>query len=484
MKKYIILIIGVLFLPEILTLAVYNDGGAYVYMGTLFFEGKLPYIHGWDHKGISLYLINGLGYLLGFKHLIGIRILEFILIITSTLSLYSSLEKKYSKYTSLIAVVFGIFSMKYFFDGGNLTEIYALTFIFFSLSFLLKEKVKSFHYILIGFFFIISFTIRANLIAFWGAYFFSIIYVFLKKKENFKNFFNKMFKMAIGVAIAILCLSIYFIATNTFSEFYNAAFTYNFSYSKQGFLQTIGSIITSTRRYEVSILMIFAFIISIVSLLKKRNTFLEVLLLFWIPLELYFSNMSGKLYAHYYIMWVPIIVLSTIIIINYLKNEILSKEKRVLTLLIVSYLCFQIPIFKTALGYSRIIKNNEHKSKSLSKYVLNNYKDSSMLVWGNNIALYNLTEKRATVPYFYQTFFKVNSDVTKEIIKDFTQKFINNPPDLLIDSRTKAVLLLDESNYSDVDLHQKESFKDFFSFVKENYTFKKNTLGVDFYERK
>ena len=124
-------------------------------MGTLFFDGKLPYLDGWDHKGISMYFINALGYLIGFKHLIGIRILEVILIVYSFLSIFKTVSKKYTQQIAFIGVVFGLFSLRYFFDGGNMTEEYGALFVLISLSLLIKEKIKTIDYILIGVLFLV-----------------------------------------------------------------------------------------------------------------------------------------------------------------------------------------------------------------------------------------------------------------------------------------------------------------------------------------
>ncbi len=484
MKKYIVLSIVILFLPTFLSLPIYNDGGPYAYMGTLFFEGKLPYIHGWDHKGISLYFINGLGYLLGFKNLIGIRILEFLLITFSFLQIYNTLKNKFSKNIAFLSVLFGLLAFAYFFDAGNLTEEYTATFILCCMSFLLKAQTTRVEYAIIGFLFVLSFTIRANLIAFWAALFFTLILQAIAKKEQIKTVFKKLIALSLGLISACILLGIYFLATDSFSEFYNAAFTYNFSYSKRSFAQTIGSIITSIRTYEVSILMLLAFLIALISILKKRATFISYLLVFWIPIELYLGNMSGKLYAHYYLMWVPIIVISTAFIADYLKDELISKEKRIVLISITAFLCFQIPLFLTANNYKKLIQGTENNSVKIADHINQQYTNKSILVWGSKAAIYNLTQKRATVPYFYQTFFKVNGPVTEQIIRDFTSQFIQNPPDLVIDAKTPSLLYIDKTNSDKIDTHQKENLKSFFTYLANNYELKEKQFGVDFYVKK
>ena len=88
MKKLFILILILLFFP-ILFLRFQTDADVYAYMGRLLVNGYIPYIDGWDHKGISLYFINAIGYLLGFKSIIGIKISEVFLISYSFLTFYN-----------------------------------------------------------------------------------------------------------------------------------------------------------------------------------------------------------------------------------------------------------------------------------------------------------------------------------------------------------------------------------------------------------
>ena len=125
MKKLFILLLILLFFP-ILFIGFQTDADVYAYMGRLLVNGFIPYVDGWDHKGISLYFINALGYLIGLKSITGIRILELILISYSFLNFYKTIAQKYSELIAFISMTVGIFTLKYFFDGGNLTEEYGV----------------------------------------------------------------------------------------------------------------------------------------------------------------------------------------------------------------------------------------------------------------------------------------------------------------------------------------------------------------------
>jgi len=483
MKKYIVILILIIFLPNLVDFTFGRDGAVFAYMGSLLCKGKIPYIDGFDHKGISIYLINAFGYLIGFKNLIGIRILELGLMIASFLSLYKSIVINYSKKVAGTAIIFGLLTLKYFFDDGNLTEEYGAYFVLIALALVLKTKQNKLDYLIIGFLFVINFTIRANLIAFWPALFLALLITPLTNKNNIKTFKNQFIKMVFGALIAIGSLTIYFLVTHSFSNFYQDAFVYNFSYAKQSVSEIILSIISSTRRYEVSIIMILAFVISIVSFIKQRAVFLELLLIFWIPLELYLSNMSGKLFAHYYIMWMPLIIISVVVIFNYFKEVYLSNEQLIVIMIITVFLCFQIPIFMTLTSYKNMFSNNQTNTQKTVNYINDKYKDSSILVWGNETAIYNLTNKRATIPYFFQTFFKLESPQTKMMIEDFTNKIIAHSPDVIIDVKTSSLLFLDLSNQAIIEQNQKENLEPYFKFVNENYYLAESKFDADYYVR-
>lgn len=480
MKKYLFLLIILLF--GTLFLEMFSrDASVYAYMGMSFFEGDVPYVNSWDHKGISLYFINALGYLIGFKSFVGIRVLEIGLITLAFFMIYEALKKTFSEKSVFIATVFGLLSLSYFLEGGNLTEEYGALFVLIALSIILKKETSTLQFMLVGLLLLINVTIRANLISFWLALFATQFVFFILIKKEYKNYFKITLKISIGFFIGVVCLVIYFVITDSFTHFYDAAFLYNLSYAKQTVSQIVLSIIKSIRTYEVSILMILALMISIVKMLRKEGNILSILLFFWIPLELIFSNMSGKHFAHYFIMWVPIIVLATAYSFNYFKLINFHKEKQAVILLVSIFLFFQIPIYNTSKAYKNIFKEKTSLNDEVSTYILKNYAQKSLLVWGNEASIYLTTNKRAPIPYFYQTFLKVENDFSKNKIKDFTEKFISNPPELLVDVKTPSLLFIDESNRSTINKHQKENFNDYFRFLKANYKLSKTLKTVNFY---
>ncbi|MFY0631061.1 MAG: hypothetical protein JXR05_11815 [Flavobacteriaceae bacterium] len=482
MKKLLILLILIVLIP-IIFIGFSRDASVYAYMGKLLVDGYIPYVDGWDHKGISLYFINAFGYLIGFKSFIGIRVLELILILYAFSKAYKILSVKFSKLIVFIACVFGLFTLKYFFDDGNMTEEYGAIFSLIAISLLLKENIRTLDYGIVGALFIINLTIRANLISFWVALFLMYVIQVILKVIPVRTFLLNLLKMAYGGAVIVLLLLIYLFSTGSFQEFIDAAFVFNFSYSDTTFVSTLEVIFRSMKRYHLSILFVIAFVLSLIRFYKDKTKTIELLLIFWIPIELYFGNMSNRMYAHYFLMWAPILVLSSCIIFSTLKEQLnASNQKLIIISGVLFVLCFYIPTYMVLKDWKEIvIKPKTTFIENVSNHIAKNYEDESLLVWGNYCQFYNNTGKKAPTTFFYQSIFKYKSDLVKEKAKEFTKEILENKPGLIVDAKGKGLLNLNGGDEIKIDDSQKEYLKEFLSIVRTHYILKEQKYGADFY---
>jgi hypothetical protein len=488
MKKLFLVAILIPFLPS-LFIGFQTDGNVYAYMGKLIADGGIPYVDGWDHKGISLYLINALGYgVFGFKSFLGIRILELLLITIAFLQFFNHWKKNSSALIAWIAGIFGIFTLRYFFDDGNLTEEYALILSLLSALFLLKKNIKTIHYALVGGFFIICLTLRANLIAFWIALFFAYIVQLLLKQKTFKEVVLSFLKMGYGAVAVSLILYVYMTIVGNFDEFIEAAFTFNFSYadSKPSDHSTLATIIEVMKKYHLSVILVIGFLLSLVRFFKDRSRFLELLLIIWIPIELYLGNISDRMYAHYFMMWVPLIMMSMVIILHELTERFqLSKVKimGVCTLLFVA--CYYVPSYMILREYQQVLQSKEpSKSELIAEHIKANYSDQSLLIWGNNSDIYNELKIQSPINFFYHSIFKYDTELVRDMIDDFTQQIAEKRPQLIVDAKRNGMLTLNGANASTIDSGQQKNFAEFLKLLSSNYSLKEEKLGVAFYELK
>jgi hypothetical protein len=482
MKKLFIILVFIAFAP-ILFLPFGGDADVYTYMGRLLVNGYIPYVDGWDHKGISLYFINAFGYLIGFKSIVGIRILEFVLILIAFSRIHTMLRTKFPKLIAFIACGIGVFTLKYFFQGGNLTEEYGAIFTLIAVSLLLKKEIKTIDYAIVGALFVINFTIRANLISFWIALFLMYCIQIVFKVIPLKTFLLNILKMAYGAITIVLLLLIYFISTDSLQEFIDAAFVFNFSYSNSTFSSTLMAILASMKKYYLSIILIIALVISLVRVYKDRTKKIELLLIFWIPIELYFSNVSNRMYGHYFMMWMPLLILSFGVILSTLKEELKASDlKLIIASGITIILCFFMPSYMILKDWQRVfVEQEETNGKKVSDHIANNYQNESLLVWGNNTYLYNANHKKAPISFFYQSIFKYNSDLVTEKAKEFCKEIMKNKPTLIIDAKRKGLVNLNGIDEIIIDENQKRNLKEFLSIVSTYYVLKEQQYGMDFY---
>jgi hypothetical protein len=486
MKKLFLLLILVLFVP-ILFLTFKTDANVYAYIGRLIVDGGVPYIDAWDHKGISLYLINAIGYgIFGFKSLIGIRILELVLILYAFFRFFQFSKTKYSPLIAFIAGAFGLFTFKYFFDGGNLTEEYGAIFSLLSVLLLLKKNTRTIDYALIGAFFIINFTIRANLIAFWIALFLVYLVRLIINQNNAKEIGLKFLKMTYGGLFMIVSLGAYLWITGSLKAFIDAAFVFNFSYAGGSETSVFTTIWIVMKTYHLSIIMVLGWIIALMRFRKDKSRFLELLLVFWIPLELYLGNLSNRRYGHYYMMWMPLIMFSVLITASEIKARWNPSSTKIMIGSILMFaLCYYIPTYLSLMEWKQVItkSKNERQEKQIS-HLKNEYSTHTILVWGNDCYLYNRSDRFAPVSQFYQTIFKYNTELVRDKMQKFTKQIKVNKPNLIIDTNRRGFIRLDGDNIKEVDKSQSDGLRDFLMLIKDQYQLKEEKLGLSFYELK
>lgn len=483
MKKLYIAIILVLFVP-IFFIGFQVDAHAYAYIGRSITNGGVAYVDAWDHKGISLYLINAIGYgVFGFKSLIGIKILEFILILYAFLRFFNHLKRKETKLIAFIAGVFGLFTLKYFFDDGNLTEEYGTIFSLLSVLLLLKNKIRTIDYAIVGALFVINFTIRANLIGFWIALFFVYLVQLIIQQKTLKEVLLSFLKMGYGALAIVIALFGYLQLTGSFQEFLDAAFTFNFSYSSSTLSTTMKAVFASMTKYRLSFILILGWIFSLIRFYRDRSKFLELLLILWIPFELYLTNVSNRLYAHYFLMWVPLIMFSVSVILSELEQRFsISKLKLIIGSLLIFMAGYYVPSYMSLMHWKGVFSGKTQNDTI--EYIQKNYGDDTILVWGNAVHIYNELDKISPITYFYHSTFKYNTDLVRDNIEDFTQQVVDKQPELIIDSSRSGLVSLDGSNASEVDKSQTENLKTFLDLIKTDYQLVEKKNGLTFYKLK
>ena len=139
-KEHIVVIIGAIILATAFLLLnsfsthpilpckeSYIDSQIFQYMGYAMLNGKIPYTDLFDHKGLLLYVINAVGYIIHQGW--GVFILQVINLAATITTWWKGLEFVEDKKYKFILIVSMIFCLYVYYTYGNSTEEWSLFFL-------------------------------------------------------------------------------------------------------------------------------------------------------------------------------------------------------------------------------------------------------------------------------------------------------------------------------------------------------------------
>ena len=207
----------------------WDDVNSYFSMGKAIFNGRIPYRDIFDQKGMYLYFLYGLAYLISNTTFIGVFILEILIGFADILGFYKilSLYLKDSTAAILAPLPFAfIVSSRSFWWGGSAEElclplyIWGLFIILMYLRLSFFEKVMSYKYIFIG-------GILAGIVAnikFTGLGFFfawmAIVWISFLVHKEFVNSIKACIVFLTGMFVTFIPWIIYFAVNNALYDWY------------------------------------------------------------------------------------------------------------------------------------------------------------------------------------------------------------------------------------------------------------------------
>lgn len=321
------------------------DSAVFMVVGKGWSKGFVPYRDLFDHKGPFLYLMNALGFSIYDKKL-GVLIIQTIFM-TATLFLIYKIGRLYLKKVWSWIIVF-VFMFLYcaMISEGNMTEEWSLPFtlipIYLSLSYLGKEKPVEQHPYVYSFIYGICFglhaMIRINNAACLCGLVLAFSFLLLRKKQIKKLFINAVM-MILGIGMAVLPFVLYFYSVGALNDFIYANFVYNLLYASDG---------SSAKSLFDWLLVVFRLISLPISiwfgykLCKNEKLKTESLICGSCMMVVAASTMFlGYGYLHYYLVYVPIMLVGLSWSIRFL-SDICTKngKKYTLTLLLVFIIPF------------------------------------------------------------------------------------------------------------------------------------------------
>ncbi len=207
-----------------------RDSGVFLYVAWRMLNGDIPYRDVWDHKPPLIYFVDALGLLFTSKSLWGVWFLQFLFLFLTFFSLYKALDEAIGVAPAAAGVVVLTSGFLIVLDRGNVTEEYALVFQSLSFWLFLKAWKNNFSFkttFWIGLCGGFAFYFKQTTIGVWIAYALLLIWIRLTQK---KSPVADIAVLISGVAFLSIILSLGFASQNAFSDFWNQAFQYNFTY--------------------------------------------------------------------------------------------------------------------------------------------------------------------------------------------------------------------------------------------------------------
>jgi len=476
-----------------------RDSGFFLYAGSQILKGKLLYIDVWDSKGPGIFYVNALGLLLAKGSRWGVWFLEFLVAITSTLLGYKIAKTEWGHGAALLAAMLWLFSLNVVLQKGNLTEEYSLLFSFFAI-FVFWKITKSSQpqlagWILLGSLLAVNFLFRANNIG----VIVSLMGAFLGTSLLSKQY-GKIIKPILGFAAGILIVfgivTVYFLRLGIFYEMIQASIFYNFSYAGGNF----NLIATLERAIELlgwGLLAPFLGFLSVIWHILKKKT-LAPLLLFGLinwPVEMVLSSLSGRMYIHYFICWLPAIWLLSAFAYSVFAPKIFSDEMVRLIETAPWLVCVVIAFF----GFSLVLNNlglywnsfnrlafqrsaGVEMISPLANYVRQNTRpEDTVLEWGINRAINFLARRDAPTAYVYYPLL-VESAFSNRIADNFYQDLIKKKPMYIIDNYARnpdnilsidPVIRAGQISAGKGQQYTAENITAVFAFIENNYFLEK-----------
>ena len=410
------------------------DANAFFTVGKSMMNGVIPYRDLFEQKGLILYIIYGIGYLLSNTTFHGIFIIEVISFSIFLYYAYKIIDLYFDKkYAIIMLPIISILitTSRVFIKGGSCEEL-TLPFLMVSLYYFIKhfkEKELSTKEIIInGIMSGIVFMMKYSIVGLFIGFVLCIFIDYLIKKDIKKAFiFSLKYLICFLIPIILCCIYLYF--NNSLIDFYNTYFKFNvLIYSEHNYIGILDKIVSILVTFIYSlihsgnlyliILLIMMYLYSFKVNKEKRLSIYLVIIFITSGCFIYFGN-SHPYYALALTVFIVISLINLFYIFRkYIDNFIKLKYYWLIILLIIP-LCYFNANYKKELYYSE-----EDYFQFKYRDYINKNSNATLLNYGAlDVGVYTVTGIIPNVKYFelqniYYKDFPDNLDEMDSYIKN------------------------------------------------------------------
>lgn len=285
-----------------------RDQGVYTYIAEHLLQGQIPYRDLWDHKGPLIYLIYALGLLI--HPVYGVWLVGLAALWMAVFLGYRLVKEVFDANTALMVTALWLASLLAVIDGGGTVEFFNLPFQFAALYGFqrLFQAGKTNYAVLIGAGMGLSFLLRPNGIAIAAAILLFLAYRLFTKRDPFSRWTRPALWIAAGGLLVILPAAIWLLVHGALDEFLDIVFRYNALYSQMARLKWLAILVGAGYVPVLAALALAgAMVMARGKIIPEAQKFWGGFLLLAAPLEILLSTLSGRVYRHYFVSWLPVL---------------------------------------------------------------------------------------------------------------------------------------------------------------------------------
>lgn len=422
-----------------------RDSGVFQYVGWRLINGDIPYKDIWDHKPPVIFLLNGIGLLIGGGSAWSVWGVELFFLCGSVAILYDILDKLFSNGTALIGSTLFLLSFPYVIQGGNLTTEYAILFTLIVYHQFLFNQSK-WKLIIIGVFTGLAFLTKQNAVAAGSSVALLLTIELIIGKINWREYFISGVKLFCGFCLLLIPFLIFFLINNSLAEFWNSAFVYNFNYSSGSILDKINSMVYGINLFRQSGLTFFALfgvVVCIISVANKKNSYdsTKVFCITAVVVEVLLTGVSGRSFEHYYLALLPAMSFATGFFIegcnsSLFKGKLFRLNGHFLAILVLIFSQLSYTDKHQFFPFSGK-RTNLQQIEMVEFIVSSTEPDDEVLMVGAETAINYLSKRISPTKYVYQYPLASSGYTTDEMINEFVEDIRSNPPELIIQTNNE-----------------------------------------------
>ncbi len=458
-----------------------RDSGVFLYSGSQILQGKILYSDLWDHKPPLVHFIDAFGLLISNGSVWGVWFLELVFLIVDGLLLFYLIRKMFSPITAYLVVSFFYMALYMLFGGGNYTEEYSIPLILGAYLLLYqvsvdRKRIELYSFGL-GVLFALVFLLRQNGAALWVGV---ILFLILIAKFS-KTLVRSLAAFSAGSLIPLAGVTAYFYAHGALSDFYRAAFAYNFVYTGSvsfldkltHFHKEIVYLLNASSVFDLvfsgwllAVAVLFYLWISRASArLPGKNTaaairknlahlgaisyapatrYILILAVFSFLFEIFMADFSSLFYEHYYMLILPTAAVLLAFLIDVLIRTPETGRLQWIPLSIaVIFLAVNavIPVYTLYVKLSSYNDEVTTHAQVVAYILQNSAPNDTVLVWGDEPAINFLSGRESPIAYFYQYPLYFQGYILKQEEQKTLAELSAHPPKILIDTHNACTPL-------------------------------------------